>query len=127
MIPEFINILILLKENIIYVNDEFSQEKIMWIFKARCDLIILTANEYGARDEDKYCKICNLHQYETLQHFIGICPAFREFRRRYFMKPTLLQTEVISILEDHENRWSSLVKFLKYSLAYRKFLTNEFN
>lgn len=111
-----------------YFTDDFKLDKITWIFKARTGLISLNFNRFGAVDEDKFCKICNLREYETLQHFLGICPAFREFRNNIFRKSTLSDEEIIDILDgQEEHSWENLIKYLKCTLKYRQFLINEFN
>ncbi|XP_075159386.1 uncharacterized protein LOC142232535 [Haematobia irritans] len=109
-----------------YISDENSLENIGLIFRARCRVIPLSGNKYGATEQDRLCNICNLGEPETLQHFLGVCPGFREFRLRYFQKTTLNTAEIIGILNgDCRDDWLNLVKYLKLANNYRQFLVNQ--
>lgn len=58
----------------------FKPFKITWIFKARCDLILLNNAIYGNSDRNIECSLCNLRENENINHFMGRCLILREFR-----------------------------------------------
>ena len=108
-----------------YINNSCKSIHIMWVFKARSDLIELNATRFGI-GKSKKCSLCNLHEEETLPHFIGRCPILKEFRLKYFFNTALSETEIITILNEktyHRN----LVKYVIEALNYRKILITEFN
>lgn len=107
-----------------YFN-ELKQSEIMWIFKARCDMIVLNGNRFN-ENEARICSLCNSQEIENIQHFIGRCPMLTEFRRLYFKKSRILDNEIIDILNGKDN-YRSLLNYLTNALAYRKELINYFN
>lgn len=112
----------------VYLANNSKYDMISWIFKARSGMIRLNGNRYDVDVLMKYCTLCNLHEVESFQHFLGVCPILREFRMRFFQKPILNDEEMVKILNGIEaENWSNLVNFLKISLKYRKFLISEFN
>ena len=69
-----------------------------------------------------------MNECKTLNHFIGICPALKEFRISNFERLRLREEEIINILNGRENEYrSKLANYIKNALNYRKFLINEFN
>lgn len=119
-----------LKTNIghLYLNDKYSEEKIICIFKARSGMIPLEYNRFDQGDRNRECKLCNMREVETMQHFLGICPVLREFRMRSFRKPTLDEEEIIKILNgEEESGWNDLTNYIEVSYKYRQLLINEFN
>jgi hypothetical protein len=104
----------------------YDQKYIHWIFKARCDLIILNGNQFGR--ENRNCTLCNLNENETIVHFLGICPILKEFRFKFFGKLILNNEEVINYLNGkNNNNWNRLVGYIISALDYRKQLVEEFN
>lgn len=109
-----------------YINMEHSAEDIMWIFKARLDLIELNANRFGV-NLSRICSICNMNEVENLYHFLGRCVAYKDIRIIYFKKDYLDNTEIINILNGITVDFKNLVAYIKYCIQYRKILIAEFN
>jgi hypothetical protein len=109
-----------------YLNFANSPSKIMWIFKARTDLICLNGTELSNRNT--LSTLCNLREDETIKHFLGICPVLSEFRIMAFNKSKLTDNDFIDILNGRNDvDWNNLIKFITCALNYRKYLINEFN
>lgn len=106
-----------------FQND--NQTNIMWIFKARCDLIELNGSRHSRRSLKK-CSLCNTDETENIQHFIGKCPILNSYRQQWFNKVTMSEDEIISILNGEKN-WNYLVQYIINALAYRKILIIEYN
>ena len=109
-----------------YLNNNNSIYKMSLIFKARCDLLQLNANEFR-NDTNTICTLCNLREDETLFHMMGKCPILKEFRCKYFGKAALNHEELINVLNgDAPGGWENLYKFLSFALKYRNLIINEF-
>ncbi|XP_075157859.1 uncharacterized protein LOC142231124 [Haematobia irritans] len=112
----------------IYLNEKYSYEKVVWIFKARSGMIPLGYNQFDTSEQNRICKLCNMREIETLLHFLGICPVLREYRSVIFGKPTVYMEEIIKILDgDGEGDWDKLVNYLQICCKYRQFLINEYH
>lgn len=109
-----------------YINTEHNAVDIMWIFKARTDLIELNANRFGV-NLSRICAICNMNEVENLYHFLGRCVAYKDARISYFKKDYLDNTEIINILNGVTVDFKMLVGYIKYCIQYRKILIEEFN
>lgn len=108
-----------------YFKDGFKRSKIMWIFKARCDLIYLNGS---SRNAPSNCTLCNLNECETLEHFMGRCPILKPYRIANFGKARLLKEEIIDALNGiNDINWNNLVKYITSALSYRKLIMDEFN
>ncbi|XP_075150806.1 uncharacterized protein LOC142224913 [Haematobia irritans] len=80
---------------------------------------------YGASDREQLCNICNLQGRESTIHYIGTCPGFKEYHIACFQKHTLIESELIFILNGEGcDNWSNLIKYLKTTWKYRQFLVN---
>lgn len=111
-----------------YIQFSDSLSKIMWIFKARSDLIYLNGTGFRNENRSAQCTLCNLRENETLRHFLAICPVLREYRIKYFNKIVLTDSEFLNVLNGTNNfDWNNLISYLISALNYRKFLINEFN
>ncbi|XP_075158004.1 uncharacterized protein LOC142231274 [Haematobia irritans] len=111
-----------------YIMDSTPIEMVSSIFRARAGVLNLNSNIFGANEERRQWSLCNLHEEETIEHFIGQCPVFRENRLAIFKKNDLSLNEVIEVLDGRDiNHWKNLVKYISYCLRYRNFLINEFN
>ena len=108
-----------------YINNTNKPYHIMWVFKARSDLIELNATRF-AINRSKLCSLCNMGVEETTYHFLGECPILKEIRFKYFCKITLSQIEIITILNENVY-FSKLAQYIIKALEYRKMLINEFN
>jgi len=105
-----------------YFKNTFSRYKIMWIFKARVDLIYL--NGFYARN----CTICNLNEEENIQHFLGRCPILKRIRKTHLGKELLTEQNVIDTLNGiNDPEWDNLVNYIKDALKYRNLILNEFD
>lgn len=110
-----------------YFSDSFSVHKMAMIFKARCDLLHLNANDFRS-NANTLCTLCNLREDETLEHMMAICPILSYFRFRYFGKTVLNHDELVNILNGNISEgWSKLYNYLCYALKYRKLIINEFD
>lgn len=110
-----------------YVNFVNNPRNIMWIFKARSDLICLNSSRFANRS-NTLCTLCNLREDETIFHFVATCPILREFRIFCFDKRVLTQNEFINILDGKsDSDWKNLIEYFNCALNYRKFLIDEFN
>lgn len=61
-----------------YCNSQLSYNEIMWVTKARCDVLNLNVNKFE-QNADKRCSLCNTNEVENVLHFIGKCPILKEF------------------------------------------------
>ena len=103
-----------------YIMNQLERYKITWIFKCRVDLIILNKNTI--------CSLCNLNEFETLQHFIGRCAILKRIRTFYYGKTYLTNENIIDCLNGvNDSSWSKLVGFVTDALKYRLYIINEFN
>lgn len=108
-----------------YINNITTPKHIMWIFKARSDLIELNATRFSEH-RSKLCSLCNIREDENIEHFLGKCPVLKEYRILYFGKIVLTMNEIIFILNEH-NMYKKLVNYIINALEYRKTLIDEFN
>ncbi|XP_059216997.1 uncharacterized protein LOC131997819 [Stomoxys calcitrans] len=112
----------------LYLNERYTSENITWIFKARSGMISLGYNNFEENESEKMCKLCNLRETETLDHFLGICPVLREFRLAAFSKASLSFVEVLHILDGIEvGNWDKLTTYLRMAYNYRQLLLNEYH
>lgn len=109
-----------------YIRDEFTQNQIMWIMKARCNLIQLNGTRFQNQGS-KLCSLCNLREDESILHFIGQCPALKEFRRINYGHNYLTNDQAVSILNGEYCSFTTTVQYIKCAMKYRKFLIEEFN
>lgn len=109
-----------------YIIEANKQEVITWIFKARTDLIELNGNRF-APSASTLCSLCNMHETENIQHFLGRCPALREFRILYFNKVLLEENDIVNLLNGFIIEWKTLANYIKSCIQYRKYLIEEFN
>lgn len=108
-----------------YFKEGFSRSKIMWIFKARCGLLYLNGSSFS---NQRLCTICNLNEDENTQHFIGRCPIFASYRRRFFGKPSLNEEEIINVLNGiNDENWDNLVNYIMGALTFRSLILNEYS
>jgi len=104
-----------------YFKDEYPRTKIMWIFKARVDLIYLNGMY------NRNCSLCNLNETEVIQHFLGRCPILKRIRKIYLGREFLSQEQIIDVLNGvNDTNWNNLVKFITDALKYRNLILNEF-
>jgi len=97
------------------------------VFKARCDLLGLNGNRFEP-NAIRLCSLCNMDANENCQHFVGICPALKDFRLRWFGKSYLNEEETLAALNgDNDPKWKKLIGYLRSALAFRKLLAEEFN
>ena len=110
-----------------YICETYDQSKITWIFKARCELLYLNGNRFD-ENQSKICSLCNLGEIENVKHFVGRCPILKEFRIRYFGRQSLLDFELINILNgNNDNDWANLYNYIVKAMHYREHLISEFN
>lgn len=107
-------------------SEEFNQENLTWILKARSDLIKLNGNRFQV-NASSICTLCNSQETENIAHFLGRCNALNEFRVRYLKKSFLNETEIIDVLNGTSVNWNYLASYVKRSVEYRNFLITEFN
>lgn len=111
-----------------YFRESYRLSEIALIFKARCDIFYLNGNRFNANESGRICTLCNTREDETLYHFIGKCPIFNNNRMSCFGSTVISENDVIAILNGWRDRdWENLIRYLKCSLNYRKFLIAEFN
>lgn len=111
-----------LEKNYLYQTGLKTSE-IVWIFKARGELIYL--NKYSFNTESKQCSLCNLMEEEDTFHFIAKCPILSPFRRLYFKKGKLDKLEFLNLFKKENLR--KLALYCKYAWNYRYDLVQEFN
>lgn len=112
-------------KGITYCNENFSPSQIMWIIKARSDMLWLNGsrfNETGSR----LCSLCNLNEEESTIHFLGRCPILKEIRLACLAKTFLNENETIAVLNGYKE-WKNLAVYIEKAIFYRKFLVDEFN
>jgi len=89
------------------------------IFMARTDMLPLNYKPWfdGGEDQRDYkCTFCDMQADENVEHFLLICPKFRQFRSEGFQN-----TSCFDILEGALG-WYELAKFLSNAINYRSFL-----
>lgn len=109
-----------------YMVDEHNQSTIMWIFKARCDMIELNGTRFTS-NSIRLCSLCNLNETEDIQHFLGRCPILKHLRLQYLGYAILPNELIVATLNGAFRNWDNLVKYITNAIKYRKFLINEFN
>lgn len=110
----------------LYMVGGIDQNKIMWLLRARSDLLNLNGNRFQA-NASKICSLCNVNEIENVQHFLGTCPILSEFRCYYFGKTTLSNEEIVNVLNLKAIELKNIVNYIVYSLKYRSELVNEYN
>ena len=73
------------------------------------------------------CTLCNLDASENMLHFIGVCPLYKDLRRKYFGESVLCSDDVINLLNGRRVNFYILYKYLEVSLRFREMVLNEFN
>lgn len=109
-----------------YFMDVINQNKVMWIFKARCDLIKLNGSRF-TKNSSKLCSLCNMKEIENIQHFICRCPILNNFRSQQFGCITISEEDLVKILDGELYTWQNLVNYIINAYNYRKLLINEYN
>jgi len=105
-----------------YFNADFSRSKVMWIFKARCDVIFLEGMF------SRNCTLCNRNELENIQHFLGRCPILKTIRRNCFEREFLSEEEIVDVLNGvNDSEWSKLEKYITCAIKYRRLIMNEFD
>ena len=61
--------------------------------------------------------LCNTGEWETIVHFIGVCPILSEFRRLYFGKSVLEEQLLVDVLNGSDR--PALYKYVLAALSYR--------
>ena len=107
-----------------FFNDSTKLWVISWAIKARAELINLNFKPW-LLDGNQNCSLCNLQEDETVSHFVSRCPVLKEFRKKWFNKTTLSETEFYSYLNGKD--WRVLGHFLSEAWGYRWGLIQEFN
>jgi hypothetical protein len=102
-----------------YIYNDLTSSQVMHIVKARCDVIWLNGNNFRG---SKRCELCTSNENETLQHFIGECPALGSIRNSTFGKLKLSRIEIIDILNGHLCSWNYLAEFIQNAMNTRKML-----
>lgn len=109
-----------------YFMNENDSRLVMWIFKARCDLIKLNGTRFSTSNSQE-CSMCNTREIETIQHFICICPILNNFRLQQFGCITISEENFVKILNGELYNWETLTKYIINALQYRTILINEYN
>lgn len=110
-----------------YCNENYNQEKISYIMRARADKLWLNGNSFGD-ENSRICSLCNLRERENTRHFVGRCPALKEIRQQFLKCAYLSDYELHNVLNGGENAdWMALYNYVKSALKYRNFLVAEFN
>ena len=112
-----------LQHNVSILLNDLSPRATSLIIKARGGLLDLNARCFKP-NTDGYCTICNLNESENTLHFIGICPAYKEYRA-YFGKKVLNLYDVLNILNG--KNLNSLYWYLEKCIKHRNLILNEFN
>lgn len=110
----------------LYFNGISNQNDVMWIFKARCNLLKLNGSRFSTVNS-KLCSLCNLREEETVQHFICRCPVLTCFRMQQFNCITISEENFFKILDGELYNWNCLIMYITNALRYRTFLINEYN
>lgn len=95
-----------------------------WLLRVRSGMIGLNDTPYRS-DQAKMCSLCNFRSRESVYHYLGECPIYRNYRLEFFGKFLLNEEEIIDILNGRN--WTKLYNFLSKSWSYRTFLVAEFN
>lgn len=107
-----------------YFNDSNSREMISMVLKSRCGLLNLNARAFK-NNTDGICTICNLDATENTYHFVGVCPCFRTYRKRFLGSEKLNRDQFLEILNGQN--YLQLYNYLKNALRYRKLIINEYS
>jgi len=110
-----------------YFSDTINIYSSSLVFKARCDLLPLNGRRLQT-NAVRTCSLCNRNEIEDTRHFIGICPALRDFRWRAYGKSLMNEQEIIAVLNgDNDPGWKKLIDFATSALKFRAELIAEFN
>lgn len=82
----------------LYMCDRYTEDEIVWIFKARSGIIPLGYNNFDSNIGSKEYKLCNMNEVETMEYFTEIFPISREIR-----KTMLKQCKVIAKLDAQDD------------------------
>lgn len=100
-----------------YMHLRLSSTTIMYIMKARLDMLGLKGNQFG--NQDKSCQQCNMSTIENTHHFIAECPKFKELRTSSFGKEDLQHQEAVDLLNGKICEWKMVAHFIKNALEIR--------
>lgn len=106
------------------IRDDLDISTISWAIKTRAELVNLNYKPW-LQNEEFNCSLCNLHETETVFHFMAICPILKHIRKLHFGKNLLGRAEFEGYLNGRD--WRSLGGFMKDAWGYRWHLTQEFN
>ena len=77
------------------------------IIRARGGLLDLRYSSVGL------CILCNLDASENMLHFIGVCPLYKDLRRKYFGESVVCSDDVINLLNGRRVNFYILYKNLE--------------
>ncbi len=89
------------------------------ILMARSDMLPLSLKPWFSQS-DFLCTFCNLQQLEGGEHFVVVCPIWREFRGVQFRSLSFFALLL------GEAGWKKLAIFISKALRYRSLLNSEF-
>lgn len=107
-----------LSHHVSYLHGEAKGKDLMYIAKARCDVLGLNANNFDD-NRSKMCPLCSLNKEENIFHFFGECLYLQGLRCSSFSRSCLTKEEVIDILNGTACTWGILAKFIKEALYLR--------
>ncbi|KAL5282374.1 hypothetical protein ACFFRR_005507 [Megaselia abdita] len=110
-----------LSHRVDYLNLKMSAIEVMFIMKARFDLLGLNGNRFGENVEKK-CSFCSSNLIEDSFHLVGKCSKYRDLRMELLGKRELNEQEITDVLDGKKCSWKSLSQFIKKSLDIRKSL-----
>lgn len=107
-----------------FLSDNRDIVTISWIMKCRGEMLDLNYKPWVV-DKNYFCSLCNLHENETVFHFVARCPVFKDLRKCHLQKLSIDYHEFLSYLNGRD--WRGLGNFIKLAWVRRRELINEFN
>ena len=111
-------------DTVSYFNDNVSPHMFSIICKTRGGLLNLNTHIFN-RNSSNICSLCNTNSIENIEHFIGTCPIFSNYRTQIFNKSFLQHQEVITLLNGPN--YFKLYQFVLCALKYRSLIISEFS
>ena len=111
----------------LYLKLDYSLSRITsTIIRARGGLLDLYSSTFRYSSVG-LCTLCKLDAFENTLHFIGVCPLYKDLRRKYFGESVVCSDDVINLLNGRRVNFYILYKYLEVSLRFREMVLNEFN
>lgn len=101
-----------------YHQLKMQSSDLMYIAKARIDLLGLNHNRFG-ENLVRTCNLCNMNVLENMHHFMGVCPTLSNIRKSHFKKSNIAENEVVAILNGEQFTWATLASYIRIATQFQ--------